>query len=108
VILVKGSDRIGLDPFLEGHLQVFEARNVADEIREHVDRREFVLAPKDRIEVGDANYISVEILAPHSVKLVNQKVVFRLTQFVEWHPLSQFLFQVLDAWPLVQMAMAPR
>jgi hypothetical protein len=86
MILVERSDRIGLNPLLEGHLQVFEARNVPDEIGDHVDSREFIPAPKDRLKVRDANYISVEVVAPHSVKLVNQKVVFRLTQLVEWHP----------------------
>ena len=86
MILVKRSDRIGLDPLLEGHLQVFEARNVADEIGDHVDSREVVPAPKDRLKVRDANYIAVEVGAPHSVELVDQKVVFRLTQLVEWHP----------------------
>src|SRR4029078_8212845 len=100
MILVKWSDGIGLDPFLESHLQVFEARDVADEIREHVDSREFVFAPKDRIKVGDANYISIEVFPPHSVKLVNPKVLLRLTQFVERSHMSQLLLQVLHTWSL--------
>jgi hypothetical protein len=85
MVLVKRSDRIGLDPLLEGHLQVFDARNVPDEIGHHVDSREIVPAPKDRLKVRDANYVSVEVVAPHPVELVNQKIVFRLTQLVEWH-----------------------
>jgi hypothetical protein len=85
MVLVKRPDRISLDPLLEGHFQVFDARNVPDEIGYYVDSREVVPAPKDRLKVRDANDVSVEVVAPHSVELVNQKIVFRLTQLVEWH-----------------------
>ena len=85
MILMKRSDRIGLDPLFERQLQVFEARNVPDEIGDHVDSREVVPAPKDGLKVRDTDYISVEVGTPHSVELVDQKVMFRLTELVEWH-----------------------
>src|ERR1044072_277557 len=85
MVLVKGSDRIRFDPLPEGHLQVFDARNVPDEIGYYVDGGEVVPAPKYRLKVRDADDVSVEVVAPHPVELVDQKIVLRLTQFVEWH-----------------------
>jgi hypothetical protein len=35
MILVKRSHRLGLDPIIEADFQVFDARNVADEVGDH-------------------------------------------------------------------------
>jgi len=55
MILVERSHRFGFNPLLEGHLQVFEARNVADEIGDHVDGGEIVPCPTHKLKARDAN-----------------------------------------------------
>jgi hypothetical protein len=55
MILVEGFDRFGFNPLLEGHLNVFRARNVADEIGDHVDGGKIVPFRTHKLKGRDGN-----------------------------------------------------